>query len=48
MFVHACGSDVETAKKIMDMYYTVRTHCPEFFAKRDVFAADFVGRINVS
>lgn len=40
LFFHACECKVEATKVCIDNYYTVRTHCPEYFAKRDVRAKD--------
>lgn len=47
VFLHACGYSMEKAKICMDTYHTTRTHCPEFFAKRDVFGPDVVGQMKI-
>lgn len=38
---------MEKAKIAMDTYHTTRTHCPEFFAKRDVNGADVAAQMKV-
>lgn len=48
IFIHACNNDIEKAKQCSETYYTVRSHCPEFFAKRDVFGEDIKARMKVS
>lgn len=47
IFLHACNYSVEKAKTCMDTYFTVRTHCPEFFGKRDVNGADITAQMKV-
>lgn len=48
MFVHACEYDLEKAKKCMDLYYTIRTMCPDLFGNRDVFGADIEAQMKVT
>lgn len=47
IFLHACYNSMEKAKIAMDTYHTTRTHCPEFFAKRDVNGADVAAQMKV-
>lgn len=47
IFLHACHNSVEKAKACLDTYYTCRTHCPEFFGKRDVNGADVAQQMNI-
>lgn len=47
IFLHACYYSVEKAKTCMDTYHTTRTHCPEFFAKRDVNGTDIAGQMKI-
>lgn len=47
IFLHACHNSVEKAKICLDTYYTCRTHCPEFFAKRDVNGADVKAQMEI-
>ncbi|XP_067015217.2 alpha-tocopherol transfer protein-like [Anabrus simplex] len=35
LFLHSCYFRVEPAKNTLDTYFTVRTHVPEYFSKRD-------------
>lgn len=45
IFLYACHNSVEKAKVCLDTYFTCRTHCPEFFGKRDVNGADVVAQM---
>jgi len=36
-----CKGRMEIAKSVLDMYFTVRTHIPEFLGNRDPFAQWF-------
>ncbi|XP_031637357.1 alpha-tocopherol transfer protein-like [Contarinia nasturtii] len=47
IFLHACNYSVEKAKICMDTYYTIRTHCPEFFGQRDVNGHDITAQMNI-
>lgn len=47
IFLHAWNYDVERTKKCMDMYFTLRTQTPEFFANRYVFGAEIVAQMQV-
>lgn len=47
VFLHAWDYDIEGTKKSMDMYYTMRTQTPEFFANRSAFGADIVAQMQV-
>ena len=33
-FLHCCYYSIEKAKKVIDAYYTIRTHTPELFHNR--------------
>jgi hypothetical protein len=35
LFLHCCQSRLEECKKVIEAYYTIRTHAPELFAERD-------------
>lgn len=39
LFLHSVFYSNESAKNVIDTYYTCRTHCPEFFDKRDPFGS---------
>lgn len=47
IFLHAWEYDIERTKKCMDMFYTTRTHTPEFFANRNVFGVEIVAQMKV-
>ena len=47
IFLHACYNSVEKAKACLDTYFTCRTHCPEFFGKRDVNGADVTAQMKI-
>lgn len=40
LFYHACYYSSEQTKKTIDIHYTTRTHCPEFFANCDPLSAE--------
>lgn len=35
LFYHACNYSTEQTKSTIDIHYTTRTHCPEFFKNWD-------------
>jgi hypothetical protein len=35
LFLHCCQHSLEACKQIIEAYYTIRTHAPEVFGKRD-------------
>ena len=45
--LHAWDYDIERTKKCIDMFYTMRTHTPEFFANRNAFGADITAQMQV-
>lgn len=47
IFLHACNYSIEKAKICMDTYHTTRTHCPEFFANRDVNGSDVQSQMKI-
>lgn len=47
LFVYSCYNRVELAKQTIDIYYTTRTHCPEFFSNRDINGSDVSNAMNV-
>ncbi|XP_059622662.1 retinol-binding protein pinta-like [Phlebotomus argentipes] len=47
LFVHSCYYSLEQAKKTIDTYYTIRTHSPEFFAKRDTNAPEILDTMEI-
>lgn len=47
VFLHACDYSMEKAKICMDTYHTTRTHCPEFFGKRDVCGQDVCSQMKI-
>jgi hypothetical protein len=40
IFLKGCHFSLELCKKKLDMYFTVRTHIPEFFSHRDITSPD--------
>jgi hypothetical protein len=35
LFLNCCQHSLEACKHTIEMYYTIRTHAPEFFGTRD-------------
>ncbi|CAD7092405.1 unnamed protein product [Hermetia illucens] len=40
LFLYSCHNSMELAKQTVDLNFTLRTLCPEFFAKRDTSSSD--------
>ena len=40
MFLHSCYYRLEATKTTIENYYTIRTHAPEIFSKRDPLGKD--------
>jgi len=47
LFLNSCNFSNEATKTCIDNYYTVRKHCPEFFAARNPCQADLKFLMNV-
>ncbi|XP_015369969.1 PREDICTED: alpha-tocopherol transfer protein-like [Diuraphis noxia] len=47
LFYHSCFFDMEQTKSCIEVYYTLKTETPEFFANRDVFRPELVNALNV-
>ncbi|XP_060880448.1 alpha-tocopherol transfer protein-like [Metopolophium dirhodum] len=47
LFYHSCFFDMEQTKTCIEIYYTLKTETPEFFANRDVFRPELVNALNV-
>ncbi|XP_055677710.1 retinol-binding protein pinta-like [Lutzomyia longipalpis] len=47
LFIHSCYYSLEQAKKTIDVHYTIRTHSPEFFAKRDSSAREILDMTDI-
>lgn len=47
LFYHSCFFDMEQTKICIEIYYTLKTETPEFFANRDVFRPELVNALNV-
>jgi hypothetical protein len=43
IFLRGCKFSLERAKHKLDMFYTVRTHLPEFIGSRDVITDRMIG-----
>lgn len=40
LFLHSCYYRLEATKTTIENFFTIRTHAPEIFSKRDPFAND--------
>lgn len=38
VILHSCRNSMEAAKICVDTYFTMRTHCKDFFAQRSLTA----------
>lgn len=47
LFYHSCFFDMEQTRICIEIYYTLKTETPEFFANRDVFRPELVNALNV-
>jgi len=47
LFYHSCYFDMEQTQNCMEVYYTLKTETPEFFANRDVTRPELVNALNV-
>ncbi|KAJ6634789.1 hypothetical protein Bhyg_13368, partial [Pseudolycoriella hygida] len=47
VYLHSCYNSLEAAKVCIDTAFTIRTHCPDFFANRDVLGKDVEGQMGV-
>lgn len=47
LFYHSCYFDVEKTKSCIEVYYSLKTETPEFFANRDVSRPELVNALNV-
>lgn len=36
VFLYSCQNSMEAAKNCVDIYFTLRTHCKDFFAERSL------------
>nr|CAI5827762.1 unnamed protein product [Callosobruchus analis] len=46
-FLRGCKFSLEKTKRKLDMYFTMRTACPEFFANRDINRPEFKTIIDI-
>lgn len=44
---HSCYLDMEQTQNCIDIYYTLKTETPEFFANRDVSRPELVNALNI-
>lgn len=47
LFYHSCYFNMEQTKSCIEVYYTLKTETPEFFANRDVSRPELVNALNV-
>lgn len=47
IYFHSCYNSFATTQSCIDTSLTIRTHCPEFFANRDVLGKDVVAQMNL-
>ncbi|XP_037037520.1 alpha-tocopherol transfer protein-like [Bradysia coprophila] len=47
IFFHSCYNSVVMTQLRIDAAFTIRTHCPEFFANRDVLGKDVVAQMSL-
>ncbi|XP_025414704.1 alpha-tocopherol transfer protein-like [Sipha flava] len=46
LFYHSCYFNVEQTKNCIEVYYTLKTETPEFFANRDITRPELVNALN--
>ncbi|KAK5638182.1 hypothetical protein RI129_012477 [Pyrocoelia pectoralis] len=46
-FLHSCYYNIEMAKSAIESFFTIRTHCPEFFKNRNPKSTELVKQMNV-
>jgi hypothetical protein len=46
LFYHSCYFNLEQTKSCIEIYYTLKTNTPEFFANRDVSRPELVNALN--
>jgi len=46
LFYHSCYFSLEQTKSCIEVYYTLKTNTPEFFANRDVSRPELVNALN--
>lgn len=47
IYFHSCYNSFATTQSCIDTSLTIRTHCPEFFANRDVLGKDVEAQMNL-
>ncbi|CAG2068583.1 unnamed protein product [Timema podura] len=47
LFLHACRYKLESAKSVIENHYTIKTHAPEIWGKRDPLSRDVQDALDV-
>ncbi|KAE9526635.1 hypothetical protein AGLY_013283 [Aphis glycines] len=47
LFYHSCYLNMEETKTCIEIYYTLKTETPEFFANRDVTRPELINALNI-
>uniref|UniRef100_A0A2S2NPS6 Alpha-tocopherol transfer protein-like n=1 Tax=Schizaphis graminum TaxID=13262 RepID=A0A2S2NPS6_SCHGA len=47
LFYHSCFFDMEQTRNCIEIYYTLKTETPEFFANRDISRPELVNALNI-